>query len=146
MLKSVSVKLFALLLTLALAYGAAEAKTIKETKVQTNMTCESCKTKIDGSLKKLNGVLETQSDLKSKVVLVKYDADLTNVKAITKNISDLGYQADVVKNQPIKVKANKECELEGKKAGAGCCGGKAKAGEAKMKTECKDKTIKTSAK
>lgn len=92
---------FAIIIFSAVTAFAAE-KTIK---VQTNLHCESCKGKIEKTLKKANGVLSTYADVESKIVTIKYDDAKTDNKKITGAITEIGYKAEVIQN---KVKEKKK--------------------------------------
>jgi len=98
----------AIIILSAVTVFAAE-KTIK---VQTNLHCESCKGKIEKSLKKASGVLSTYADVESKIVTIKYDDTKTDNKKLTSTISELGYKAELIEN---KEKPKK------KLSNAGCC-------------------------
>ncbi|MEJ5245261.1 MAG: heavy-metal-associated domain-containing protein [Bacteroidota bacterium] len=67
------------------------AENIKDAKFSVNMTCETCKGKIEKTLKAEKGVVKYNTDLASKTVSVSYDADKTNEENIKKSIAKLGY-------------------------------------------------------
>lgn len=98
---------FAIIIFSAVLSFAAE-KTIK---VQTNLHCESCKSKIEKALKKTNGVLSSYADVESKIVTVKYDDAKTDSKKVNSTISELGYKAEIIedKPQPKKKMSNAAC-------------------------------------
>ena len=58
--------------------------------------CGMCQKAIEMGLGKLQGVARSKVDLASKTALVAYHAEKTNVPAIEKRISELGYQANEV--------------------------------------------------
>ncbi len=68
----------------------------KEINVQTNLHCGTCASKIEKKLKKTDGILETNADVDTKVVTIKFDPEKTNENDITKIISNLGYEAKVM--------------------------------------------------
>lgn len=118
--------------------AAEENKNVKEVKVQTNLHCGSCKAKIEDGLKTEKGILKTNTDVKSKVVTVSYNADETTSDNITKAIANLGYTAKSIDG--------KGC-CDGKEVKGECCSDK-KAdcktnSECKSKASCSDKKVKT---
>lgn len=120
MKKILLVMLFALL-----AFSADSfAKNVKEAKLTANMTCGTCKGKIEKALNTEKGVLKSSADVASKTVTVSYDADVTNESTIKGSIAKLGYTVDEVK----PAKEMKDCKPSTK---SGCstkctssCGGK----------------------
>jgi len=111
----------------------------KEIKIQTNMTCETCKGKIESGLKNTAGVTSSNADVSSKVVTVKYDDSKTTSDKITKKIKDLGYSATVSSNKMDKSSCNtgsSSCSDKGMKLGSSkksCCDVKATKSNAKSK-------------
>ncbi len=100
MKKFLFVMLFALL-----AIGAdAYAKTVKEATFSANMTCVTCKNKIEKTLKSEKGVIKSTADVASKTVTISYDADVTNESNIKNAIVNLGYTVDEVKDASSKSK------------------------------------------
>lgn len=94
MKKIILVMLFALL-----AFSADTfAKTVKEAKFTTNMTCGTCKGKIEKALKTEKGVLKSSADVASKTVTVSYDADVVSEDAIKKSVTKLGYTVGEAKD------------------------------------------------
>lgn len=86
----------AIIIFSAISVFAAE-KTIK---VQTNLHCESCKGKIEKTLKKTNGVLSSYADVESKIVTIKFDDMKTDPKKINSEIIELGYKSEIIEDKP----------------------------------------------
>lgn len=121
MKKLIFVMLFALL-----AFSADSfAKTVKEAKFTANMTCETCKGKIEKALKADKGVIKSNADVASKTVTVSYDADVTSESNLKSSITKLGYTVDAT---PSNVKS--DCKPSSKSdCGTKCsksCGGEKK--------------------
>lgn len=83
--KSLAIAFFALLGTVLFA---------GEVSIKTNMTCESCKSKISETLERTEGINEYNVDLAENIVTVKYDDSKLDEAAVTKTIADLGFSAD----------------------------------------------------
>ena len=89
------IKIFLSIMSLALIVncdGDPETVTINTPTIQ----CGMCQKAIEMGLGKLQGVARSKVDLASKTALVAYHAEKTNVPAIEKRISELGYQANEV--------------------------------------------------
>lgn len=56
------------------------------------MTCEGCENAIVLSLSKVEGVYESNASHVKELVIVKYDAVLTNQNQITEAITRVGYE------------------------------------------------------
>ena len=59
-----------------------------------NALCESCKARIEGNLKNLDGVLTVLLNFRKGETRVKYLTDRTDIEQIKTAISNLGYDAD----------------------------------------------------
>ena len=83
---------------------AALAKDIKTVVLTTNpeMHCENCEKKIKSNLRFEKGVKVIETDLRTKTVTIKYDADKTTVDNIIKGFKKIKYEAKEVKNTPKK--------------------------------------------
>ncbi|WP_128544175.1 heavy-metal-associated domain-containing protein [Larkinella soli] len=91
--------LFGLIAVLLFALGfttRAEDDKEKEVKIKTSAVCEMCKERIERNLAFEKGIKESNLDLKSKVITVKYNPKKTDVNRIKANISKTGYDADEV--------------------------------------------------
>lgn len=101
------------MVTLAMALCvavAAYAKDIKTVVLTTSpqMHCVNCENKIKSNIRFEKGIKEITTDLETKTVTIKYDADKTNVEDIIKGFAKIDYKAIVA---------------EGKKASSSCkCG------------------------
>lgn len=93
----------ALLLALAFA-SVCMAKDIKTVVLTTNpeMHCNNCEKKIKSNLRFEKGVKVIETDLRTKTVTIKYDADKTTVDNIIKGFKKIKYEAKEVKNTPKK--------------------------------------------
>ena len=59
--------------------------------------CEMCKSKIEGSLKKKDGIISKEWDVESKILKVTYDTTKTTLKDIHQKIADVGYDNELIK-------------------------------------------------
>ncbi len=80
-------KIVSLCIGLLFVANFAFAANIKEAKIKTNAQCKDCKAKIEKSVKDIKGVKSAKVDLKANLVTVKYDADLTNEKALETTVA-----------------------------------------------------------
>ena len=82
----------------------ALAKDIKTVVLTTNpeMHCNNCEKKIKSNLRFEKGVKVIETDLRTKTVTIKYDADKTTVDNIIKGFKKIKYEAKEVKNTPKK--------------------------------------------
>ncbi|MCI5664073.1 MAG: heavy-metal-associated domain-containing protein [Mediterranea sp.] len=99
------------MIMLALAVGmsvASFAKDIRTVVLTTapQMHCENCENRIKSNIRFEKGIKEIVTDLKSKTVTIKYDAEKTNVKNIIAGFAKINYKASVVEtptnDQPKK--------------------------------------------
>ncbi len=132
-------KVLLLILALGICLSAESfAKTMKEAKFSANMTCATCKGKIEKALKAEKGVESVTADVKTKLVTVKYDADVANEAGLKSTVAKLGYAVDA-KNAKEACTDKKECK---DKKDAGCTD-KKEAGckdSKKCSGKCGDKT------
>ena len=105
--------LFALFFTLAIASGAsAQTKAIQTVKLATpTVQCEMCKDKIETYLKRYNGVISTNVNVKKKETTVKYYTDRINEEEIKAAIANAGYDAaEVTANEDSYKRLPKCCK------------------------------------
>ena len=85
----------------------------KEVSYKTNITCGGCATSIKTAMAKVEGITETNVDVASKVVTVKYDESKVEESNIKTTINKAGYTATVqaknAKPDEAKVGEKKEC-------------------------------------
>ena len=80
------------LLCLILFSVATFAQTNKKTDtIKVYGNCDMCKEKIEGSLKKKDGIISKKWDVKTKMLTVTYDADKITIKQIGEKIASVGY-------------------------------------------------------
>lgn len=68
--------------------------------IQTSAQCGECQEKIEGAVKKLDGVKSVDLNLDNKKVTVVFDPAVTSLDKIRTAISEVGYDADDVKANP----------------------------------------------
>lgn len=112
---------FGILLFASVSY-AVDTKTVT---LKTNLTCGSCKDKIETGLKDKAGIQKTEVNVDSKTVKVNYDAEMISEANVTEAIVGLGYTAEVVKDQASDAK-------ESSTEKTSCC-------SSKKKTSCDTK-------
>lgn len=93
-------KFMMLLMALCLS-SLADAKDIKKVVFKTNpeMHCANCENRIKNNLRFEKGVKDIQTDLKTKEVTVKYDADKTTVENLIAGFEKIKYRATVVEKK-----------------------------------------------
>ncbi len=89
----------ALVLTLFLGVSVARAqvKPVLIAVIKTpNALCQDCKDRIEGYLKKYDGVIEVNVNFRKAETKVKYLTDRINIEEIKAAIANCGYDADDV--------------------------------------------------
>ncbi len=82
---------------LSVGVKAAVQKKSETVTIQTSAICESCKKRLEKTLKSSEGIEEANLNLNNKKVKVKYDPAKTSPDKIREVIANTGYDADVVK-------------------------------------------------
>jgi periplasmic mercuric ion binding protein len=59
--------------------------------------CEMCESKIEGALKKKDGILKKDWSPKTKILSVTYDPSKVNLHGIKQKIADVGYDTDEIR-------------------------------------------------
>ena len=83
-------------------------ESIGKAKYNVNMHCESCKNKIENTLKNTIGVKIVEADLFKLQVVVEYNKDEIDKDQIAQKIRDLGYEVKEVGKIRKKTKKVKE--------------------------------------
>jgi len=65
-------------------------------KIMTSAVCDMCKSRIEKVLKKDEGVVEGNLDVKTKIATVKFNPLKTNISKLRTLISKAGYDADSI--------------------------------------------------
>ena len=78
----------------------------------TGMTCSACSARIEKNISKTQGVIETNVNLLSNNMTVKYDESVLNEIDIIKVVEDTGYGASLV--EKIKSEAKKDSKADDK--------------------------------
>ncbi len=90
--------------------ASAQTKPIKTVTFNTpTVQCEMCKNKIEGMLKRYNGVITVKVNYKKKQTTVKYYTDRINEEFIKTAISNIGYDADGVEAAPDSYNSLPKC-------------------------------------
>ncbi len=80
-----------------------EQKTMRKILQVDGMTCTGCETRIENSLKKLDGIIDVKAIYSSSNVYVTYDLNSTDLNKIIETVEKLDY---IVKNKPGDITAN----------------------------------------
>jgi Cu+-exporting ATPase len=64
------------------------------------MTCESCEATIVDYVTKMDGVISSKASHVKESVIVKYDESKTDIDAVAKTISNIGYKVNGLKEEP----------------------------------------------
>ena len=98
---------------------------LKQTTLEvSNLSCGSCLSRIDDTLKAYTGYSKLGADLRRGIVVVEHEAALEE-QVIAKAITDIGYPAKVVAG---KEAAERPGLFTDQGAGYGCCGGGGRSG------------------
>ena len=93
---------------------------LKQTTLEvSNLSCGSCLSRIDDTLKGYPGYSKLGADLGRGIVVVEHDSTL-NEQIIAKAITDIGYPAKVVTEKEI---SDTPDLFKGQGSGYGCCRG-----------------------
>ncbi len=90
--------LFVTIAVLGLSFaGSSQVKPMLTAIIKTpNALCEVCKTRIEGYLKRYDGVLEVTVNYRKGETKVKYLTDRTDIEQVKTAIANCGYDADDV--------------------------------------------------
>lgn len=91
---SILMMLFALLLGNVTAIAKGDTKT-EQIKIYGN--CGMCKERIEGALKRKDGVTKKDWNKETKILKVSYNPEKITVKEIKQKIADAGYDSDDVR-------------------------------------------------
>lgn len=90
--------------------ASAQTKAIQTVKISTpTVQCEMCKKKIEEVVKRYDGVMSVNVNVKKKEVAVKYITDRTNEEVIKAAIANAGYDANEVAANPEVYKTLPKC-------------------------------------
>lgn len=78
-------------------------------KIQTSGQCEMCKESIEKVLAYERGVVKFEYDTKTAIVSVEYNNTKTSPEKIRKAITEIGYDADDEKANPVAYSKLKDC-------------------------------------
>jgi periplasmic mercuric ion binding protein len=95
-----------LLLVFGLSLGSvAQQKAVLSAKIKTpGALCESCKTRIEGYLKRYDGIVKINVNFRRQETSVTYLTDRINIEEIKTAIANAGYDADDVTANPDSYK------------------------------------------
>ena len=94
------VKLSAFLLcflTINFSSGIAQTAETKTETFKVYGNCGMCKATIEGALKKKDGIIEREWNVKTKMLKVTYNPDEITLKEIKQKVADVGYDSDDVR-------------------------------------------------
>lgn len=88
----------------------AQTKAIQTVKISTpTIQCDMCKKTIEDLLKRYDGVMTVNVNVKKKEVAVKYITDRTNEEVIKAAIANAGYDANEIAANPDSYKLLPKC-------------------------------------
>jgi copper chaperone CopZ len=90
--------------------GSAQTKAIQTVKISTpTVQCDMCKKTIEDLLKRYDGVMTVNVNVKKKETTVKYITDRVNEETIKAAIANAGYDANEIAANPESYKALPKC-------------------------------------
>lgn len=92
---------------LSLTSFAQEKK--PEVIIQTSAECGMCKDKLEGKLNYTKGIVFSELNVETKQLTVKFLSKKISLDEIKQIISELGYDADEVKANPLSVEKLPAC-------------------------------------
>ena len=88
----------------------AQQKAIQTVKIKTpTVQCDQCKKRIEDYMKRMDGVMTINVNVKKQETTVKYITDRTNTEMIKAAIANAGYDADEIAANPDSYKALPKC-------------------------------------
>lgn len=88
----------------------SQTKTAQTVKFTTpTVQCDMCKNSIESYLKRVDGVLSVNVNVRRKETTIKYLTDRTNDEALKTAIVNAGYDANELKANPDSYKALPKC-------------------------------------
>ena len=92
------------------AATSAQTKAIQTVKINTpTVQCDMCKKTIEDLLKRYDGVMTVNVNVKKKETTVKYITDRVNEETIKAAIANAGYDANEIAANPEAYKALPKC-------------------------------------
>ena len=86
-------------------YSIAAACTVKTDTLKVYGNCNMCKSRIEGALKKKDGISDKSWSTKTKLLIVSYDAEKISLEQIHQKVAAVGHDTE-------KEKASKEVYAE----------------------------------
>ena len=77
--------------------------------IQTNAQCTDCKQRLEKELNYTKGISYAELNMATKQLEIKYNPKKISVDDIRKTISEIGYDADSIKANPVKQAALPSC-------------------------------------
>jgi copper chaperone CopZ len=92
---------FSFLLAMAFTTASAQTKPIQTVKISTpTVQCGMCKTRIESTLKRYDGIMTVNVNYKKKETTVKFITDRINEEFIKTAIANIGYDANEIAATP----------------------------------------------
>ena len=102
--------LFSVIMAFAFTMASAQTKPIQTVKINTpSVQCGMCKTRIEGELKRYDGIMTVNVNYKKKETTVKYITDRINEEFIKTAIANIGYDANEIAANPDSYKMLPKC-------------------------------------
>ncbi len=103
--------IFTLFTSIFISLGAsAQLKSVQTATIATpTVQCESCKNRIESFLKRFDGVISSNVNVKKKETTVKYVTDRINEEIIKAAIANAGYDAAEIPANPDAYKRLPQC-------------------------------------
>jgi periplasmic mercuric ion binding protein len=90
--------------------SGAQTKAVQTVKISTpSVQCDMCKTRIESTLKRYDGVLSANVNYKKKETTVKYISERINEETIKTAIANAGYDANEIKATEDAYKTLPKC-------------------------------------
>ena len=100
----------AIIVCLASFAASAQTKAIQTVKISTpTVQCDMCKSRIETYLKRIDGVMTVNVNVKHKETTVKYITDRTNEEVIKTAIANAGFDANEISANPESYKQLPKC-------------------------------------
>lgn len=111
---------FTILFAFVAYCGFSQTKALQTVKFTTpTVQCDMCKSNIETYLKRVDGVMSVNVNVRRKETTVKYWTDRTNDEALKTAIVNAGYDANELKANPDSYKALPKCCKKPEDGGGG---------------------------
>ncbi|HBF87292.1 MAG TPA: MerP protein [Bacteroidales bacterium] len=94
------IKIIVVLVSIFIGIKVSAQKNLAEVSIQTSAQCGMCKDRIEKNMVFEKGVVDALLYMDTKIVVIKYKTNKTNIDNLRNGIAKLGYDADNIPADP----------------------------------------------